>query len=68
VARRAYIDPRVFDHYLSGWTIGAALDRIGGLAGPDDRRRARLETAVLDLLDDPRDSAAVERMPTKKAA
>ncbi|MGB9186348.1 MAG: DNA topoisomerase IB [Solirubrobacteraceae bacterium] len=68
VARRAYIDPRVFDRYLSGWTIGAALDRIGGLAGPDDRRRARLETAVLELLDDPRDSAAVERMPTKKAA
>jgi DNA topoisomerase IB len=68
VARRAYIDPRVFDRYLSGWTIGAAVDRIGGLSGPDERRRARLEKAVLDLLDDPRDSAAVERMPTKKAA
>ncbi len=23
VARRSYIDPRVFDRYLSGWTIGA---------------------------------------------
>jgi DNA topoisomerase IB len=68
VARRSYIDPRVFDRYLSGWTIGGALDRIGRLAGPDDRRRAQLEKAVLDLLDDPRDSAAVDRMATKKAA
>ena len=39
VARRAYIDPRVFDRYLSGWTIGGELDRIGSLRGPDDRRR-----------------------------
>ncbi len=29
VARRSYIDPRVFDRYLSGWTIAAALERIG---------------------------------------
>ena len=44
VARRSYIDPRVFDRYLSGWTIGGELERIGELDGPDDRRRARLET------------------------
>ena len=61
VARRAYIDPRVFDRYLSGWTIGGELDRIGSLRGPDDRRRTRLERAVLDLLDDDHGSAAVER-------
>jgi DNA topoisomerase I len=61
VARRAYIDPRVFDRYLSGWTIGAEVDRIGSLTGPDDRRRARLEHAVLDLLDERRGSAATER-------
>jgi DNA topoisomerase-1 len=60
VARRSYIDPRVFDRYLSGWTIGGELDRIGGLSGPDDRRRARLERAVIDLLHDDRGSAAVE--------
>jgi DNA topoisomerase I len=59
VARRSYIDPRVFDRYLSGWTIGAAVDRIGSLDGPDDRRRARLERAVLDLLHDDRGSPAV---------
>ncbi|MGH2894713.1 MAG: DNA topoisomerase IB [Solirubrobacteraceae bacterium] len=61
VARRSYIDPRVFDRYLSGWTIGGELDRIGALRGPDDRRRTRLERAVLDLLDDDHASAAVER-------
>ena len=61
VARRSYIDPRVFDRYLSGWTIGGEVDRLGGLGGPDDRRRARLERAVLDLLADDRGSAAVER-------
>ncbi len=61
VARRSYIDPRVFDRYLSGWTIGGELDRIGALEGPDDRRRARLERAVLDLLYDNRASPAVQR-------
>ena len=59
VARRSYIDPRVFDRYLSGWTIGGELDRIGGLSGPDDRRRLRIERAVLDLLHDDRASPAV---------
>ncbi|HEY3774177.1 MAG TPA: DNA topoisomerase IB [Solirubrobacteraceae bacterium] len=59
VARRSYIDPRVFDRYLSGWTIGGELDRLGRLRGPDDRRRARLEAAVLDLLHDDRGSPAV---------
>ena len=61
VARKSYIDPRVFDRYLSGWTIGGELDRIGRLRGPDDRRRARLEKAVLDLLYDDHESPAVQR-------
>jgi DNA topoisomerase I len=61
VARKSYIDPRVFDRYLSGWTIGGELDRIGRLRGPDDRRRARLEKAVLDLLYDDHASPAVQR-------
>jgi DNA topoisomerase-1 len=60
VARRSYIDPRVFDRYLSGWTIGGELDRLGKLQGPDDERRDRLEHAVLDLLHDNRSSPAVE--------
>jgi DNA topoisomerase-1 len=67
VARRAYIDPRVFDRYLSGWTIGGELDRIGSLTGPDDRRRARLERAVLDLLYDDRASPAVDQFAARAA-
>ncbi len=67
VARRAYIDPRVIDRYQSGWTIGGELDRIGSLKGPDDRRRARLERAVLDLLHDDRGSDAVERFAASAA-
>jgi DNA topoisomerase I len=67
VARRSYIDPRVFDRYQSGWTIGGELDRIGSLTGPDDRRRTRLERAVLDLLDDDHGSSAVERFVAKAA-
>jgi DNA topoisomerase I len=61
VARRSYIDPRVFDRYHSGATIAAELDRLGPLGQFDDRRRARLEQAVLDLLEDDTASAAVER-------
>jgi DNA topoisomerase-1 len=61
VARRSYIDPRVFDRYLSGWTISGALDRIDELNGLDERARGRLERAVLELLDDDRDSPAIER-------
>jgi DNA topoisomerase-1 len=67
VARRSYIDPRVFDRYLSGWTIGPALDRIGPLGGPDDGARRRLEQAVLELLDDYRHSPVVERIETEAA-
>ncbi len=61
VARRSYIDPRVFDRYLSGWTIAGALDRLGRLNPLEDRNRARLERAVLDLLAENSESAALER-------
>jgi DNA topoisomerase IB len=50
VARRAYIDPRVFDRYLAGQTI--SLAGVGDLDGADDRTRARLDRAVLALLVD----------------
>jgi DNA topoisomerase I len=67
VARRSYIDPRVFDRYQSGWTIGGELDRIGALRGPDDRRRTRVEQAVLDLLYDDQQSPAVQRYAARAA-
>ena len=61
VARRSYIDPRVFDRYDSGWTIAGALDRLEELDPAADRDRARLERAVLDLLADDESSPALER-------
>jgi DNA topoisomerase IB len=61
VARRSYIDPRVFDRYQSGWTIrvaeAAALDDLA------ERRRRRLELAVLDLLEEDAESNAVAIEP-----
>jgi DNA topoisomerase IB len=66
VARRSYIDPRVFDRYLSGWTIAGALERIPELDVVDDRVRTQIERAVLDLLAENTDSRALE--PIKAAA
>jgi DNA topoisomerase I len=48
VARRAYIDPRVIDRYLSGTTI--EVGRRGPVRG--DRARRRVERAVIGLLND----------------
>jgi DNA topoisomerase IB len=61
VARRSYIDPRVFDRYQSGWTIAGALERLDRLDPADDRVRAKIEHAVLDLLAEKTDSSALER-------
>ncbi len=63
VARRAYIDPRVVDRYLSGWTIAAALEPIPELDPANDRVRARVERAVVDLLTDNTGSGALEKSP-----
>jgi DNA topoisomerase-1 len=67
VARRAYIDPRVFDRYQSGWTIAGVLRRMPDPGGIDDRVRARIERGVLDLLEDDRESHALERIDRKAA-
>jgi DNA topoisomerase I len=53
VCRASYIDPRVVDRFQAGDTIAPALAHLGGepdLASP--RKRARIEAAVLDLLDE----------------
>jgi DNA topoisomerase I len=65
VCRTSYIDPRVIDRYLDGWTIRAALrgDEAseGGEAVPDDRTsRESIEAAVVDLIEE-RDSPAVSQ-------
>jgi len=68
VARRAYIDPRVFDRYLSGWTVAGALEQIPDLDVVDDRVRMRIERAVLDLLVENTDSSALEHVASERAA
>jgi DNA topoisomerase I len=55
VARRAYIDPRVFDRYLAGSTIDPSLVRplgegLAAVALAGERRRRRLELAVVALI------------------
>lgn len=68
VARRSYIDPRVFDRYLSGWTIAGVLEELQDIDPTDDRHRRRLEAAVLDLLEDDRSSKALQHEPVRRAA
>ncbi|MBV9681534.1 MAG: hypothetical protein JO046_07060, partial [Solirubrobacterales bacterium] len=68
VARRSYIDPRVFDRYLSGWTIAAALERIPELNVADDAVRTRIESAVIDLLVENTESSALEQIPAESTA
>ena len=51
VCRASYVDPRVIDRFQAGATIAHAIGR----AGPDlgrPRVRARVEGAVLELLED----------------
>ena len=50
VARRAYIDPRVFDRYQAGATIAPTLKRLKDPDLDDERTRQRIERAVLRLL------------------
>jgi DNA topoisomerase I len=54
VCRASYVDPRVIDRFQAGVTIAAALHGGNG-DGPDlaiQRVRARIESAVLELLRD----------------
>jgi DNA topoisomerase IB len=63
VSRSSYIDPRVWDRYRSGWTIRPVLQENGDgldLGAPELRRP--IEEGVLDLLEDERDSPALERL------
>jgi DNA topoisomerase IB len=60
VARASYIDPRVFDRFDGGVTISGALPELmeDSAAWPEVQRA--MEKAVLDLLEDDRESEAVE--------
>jgi DNA topoisomerase-1 len=61
VCRASYIDPRVFDRFQSGWTIGPAIEpERGDVDLSDERVRRRIEAAVLDLIED-QESPALAR-------
>ena len=61
VARASYIDPRVFDRFDGGLTIGGVLTQLG-----DDGDLASIhgaaEEAVLDLLHEEEESEALEKV------
>ncbi len=50
VARSSYIDPRVFERYLSGQTIADELVQIETQGLDEEGRRTGIEAAVLGLL------------------
>ena len=62
VARASYIDPRVFDRYEGGVTIGNALVAIGDVEELGEPAfQGAIEDAVLDLLEDEK-SPALEKV------
>jgi DNA topoisomerase I len=60
VARTSYIDPRIFDRFDAGYTIGGALEQIGA-DGDIAALHGPVEEAVLDLLEE-EPSDAIERV------
>ncbi len=62
VCRASYIDPRVFDRYNGGLTISGVLPEMADEPGNWPSLHRSVEQAVLDLLEDDRDSYAVEKV------
>jgi DNA topoisomerase I len=61
VARKSYIDPRVFDRYRSGWTISGVLQQLGDTEADEPSIHAHVESAVLDLLENRTSADEVEK-------
>ena len=61
VARASYIDPRVFDRFDGGLTIGGVLTDIGE-EGDIGSLHGAAEEAVLDLLHEEEESPALEKV------
>ena len=62
VARTSYIDPRVFDRFDGGLTIGGVLpDLVEDTAAWPDLQ-GTIEEAVLDLIAKDTSSPAIERV------
>ncbi len=61
VCRASYIDPRVFDHFDAGVTIGGALDALGDVDLGEPATQRPVEAAVIDLLAE-EDSPVLEQI------
>ncbi len=62
VCRASYIDPRVFDRYRDGLTIGGALAELGDVDYGEPATQGAIEEAVLDLLERDLGSEALEHV------
>ncbi|HEY6636934.1 MAG TPA: DNA topoisomerase IB [Solirubrobacterales bacterium] len=61
VCRASYIDPRVFDRFDGGLTVGGVFERLPEDPADWPEIQRPIEEAVLDLIDR-RESAAIERL------
>ena len=61
VCRASYIDPRIFDRFDSGLTIGGVLPVVAETSDMDSLH-GPVEDAVLDLLAEEESSPAIERV------
>jgi DNA topoisomerase IB len=68
VCRASYIDPRVFDRYRDGFTIGGALHQLGDVEYGEPATQGAIEEAVLDLLERDLESDAIEKVASSPAA
>ena len=62
VCRKSYVDPRVIDRYESRWTIAPVLDKLAQDELDELEWREAVEAAVLGLIEEPRESALVEKV------
>jgi DNA topoisomerase I len=62
VARKSYIDPRVFDRYRSGWIISGVLTALGDTEADEPSIQVHAEAAVLDLLEKRTASEDIEKV------
>ena len=62
VCRASYIDPRVFDRFQDGLTVGGALEQLGEVELGKPATQGAIEEAVLDLLERDVGSPALEKV------
>ena len=62
MCRASYIDPRVFDRFDGGLTIGGILPELAEDTGAWPDVQGTVEEAVLDLLREEKGSPALEKV------